>query len=361
MLPIAWPKVRIPLPRSRFDVGLAALIAVFATGWALAISQATAEGGASASDRGLLASPLSPAAPPVAPYALDAALREFAEAALWRGESGEVRVVVPDPDTGIARPEAIPGDVDIGYRPAEDPDAAPARAPASPGVWNIVVQVRDAMRAVPDLLVLRPVPAREVRGGRIGSYVVGDWPAPAATGPGSGPAYAPPRGLIRVTPENLHLSVSRHFVLGDFLTKGQEDVWPKYVVLSPRLLDKLELTIQELEAAGIPVHNVGVVSGFRTPRYNVRGGDPRGRGAFSRHMYGDAADIYIDNEGNGQMDDLSGDGRADLTDARLIAEAAERVEEKYPHLVGGIGIYRPVRGAHSGFVHIDTRGYRARW
>jgi uncharacterized protein YcbK (DUF882 family) len=29
--------------------------------------------------------------------------------------------------------------------------------------------------------------------------------------------------------------------------------------------------------------------------------------------------------------------------------------------VGGIGVYRPRPGAHSGFVHIDTRGTRARW
>jgi len=360
-VPIVVLHIRVPLPRSRFDLGLAALIVVFAAGWTVAISQAAAEGGAPAATRGLLANPLGPAAPPAAPYALDAALRYFAEQALWRGESGEVRVVVPDPGSGIARPEAVPGDVEVGYRPVDDPDATPVGAPTSPGVWNVVVQVRDAMRAVPDLQVLRPVPATELRAGRMGSYIVGDWPTPAATGPGSGAAYSPPRGLIRVTPENVHLPVSRHFVLGDFLTKGQDDVWPKYLVLSPRLLDKLELTIQELEAAGIPVRNVGVVSGFRTPQYNVRGGDPRGRGTFSRHMYGDAADIYIDNDGNGQMDDLTGNGRVEVTEGRLIAEAAERVEQKHPHLVGGIGVYPPVRGAHSGFVHIDTRGYRARW
>jgi hypothetical protein len=222
------------------------------------------------------------------------------------------------------------------------------------------VQTRGALRAVPDLLVLAPVPAGEIRGGRIGSYLIGEWPT-RRTGRAAGPAYDPPRGLVQVTPQNMNLPVSRHFVLGDFLTKGQDDVWPKYVVISPRLLDKLELTIQELEAAGVTVTNVGVVSGFRTPHYNMRGGDPRGRGALSRHMYGDAADIFIDNNRNGQMDDLNGDGRVDIRDSRMIAEAAERVERRYPHLVGGIGVYPPRRGAHSGFVHIDTRGYRARW
>ncbi len=360
-MPVAVLRARIRLPRSPFDLALIAVIAAFAVGWTFAISRAVDEGGGPASRTALLASPLGSAAPPAAPYALDAALRQFAETAQWRGESGEVRIVVPDPGTGIARPEAVPGDIGVGYRPVDDPASVPARTPGSPGVWNVVLQVRNAMRAVPDLLVLRPVPAGEVRGGRIGSYLIGEWPTPPPTGTGSGRAYEPPRGLIQVTPENLHLPVSRHFVLGDFLTKGQEEVWPKYLVLSPRLLDKLELTIQELEAAGIPVRNVGVVSGFRTPHYNVRGGDPQGRGTFSRHMYGDAADIFIDNEGDGQMDDLTGDGRVTVADGQVIAEAAERVERRHPHLVGGIGVYRPVPGAHSGFVHIDTRGYRARW
>jgi len=36
--------------------------------------------------------------------------------------------------------------------------------------------------------------------------------------------------------------------LRDFLTKDQPNVWPKYLLLNPKLLDKLELTIQELEA-----------------------------------------------------------------------------------------------------------------
>jgi hypothetical protein len=78
-------------------------------------------------------------------------------------------------------------------------------------------------------------------------------------------------------------------------------------------------------------------------------------------MYGDASDIAIDNDYDGCMDDLTGDGRADVNDARIIARAAEAVEEAYPHLIGGVGIYRPVAGSHCGMVHLDTRGHRARW
>jgi hypothetical protein len=44
----------------------------------------------------------------------------------------------------------------------------------------------------------------------------------------------------------------------------------------------------------------------------------------------------------------------------VVCAAVERVEARYPELVGGCGIY-PGNGAHGPFVHVDARGYRARW
>jgi uncharacterized protein YcbK (DUF882 family) len=234
-----------------------------------------------------------------------------------------------------------------------------ADRPTDAGVWNVIVRMADAIREVPDLSLITLVPLSQKRSGRIGEYLIGEWPFETGGKPPSA-AYEPPAGLVRVTAENQDIQVSEHFKLRDFLTKGQADVWPKYVAMSPRLLDKLELTIDALDAMGHPVVDVGVISGFRTPTYNVAGGDPRGRGALSRHMYGDAMDFYVDNDGDGRMDDLNGDGRIDSDDGRVIVRAAERVEKEHPSLIGGIGLYSPT-GAHSGFVHIDTRGYRARW
>ena len=68
------------------------------------------------------------------------------------------------------------------------------------------------------------------------------------------------------------------------------------------------------------------MSGFRTPSYNSGGGETGGRADLSRHMYGDASDIWIDNDRNGAMDDLNKDGKVDIGDARLMLEAVERVE-----------------------------------
>ena len=201
-------------------------------------------------------------------------------------------------------------------------------------------------------------PFSEKVNGRIGSYHMGNWPYEGRT-PAS-PFYANPRGFIEVTAENFRTRVSEHFSLGQFVTKDQLGVWPRYVVLERRLLDKLELTIDELARRGHPVRGLFVMSGFRTPEYNEQGVGAGGRSAISRHQFGDAADVYPDDAGRGRMDDLNRDGRVDLKDARILASAAEAVEAKHPELVGGIGIY-PATSAHGPFVHIDARGYRARW
>jgi len=227
-----------------------------------------------------------------------------------------------------------------------------AGIPGRPGVYRILTDARQAL----SLIVLTPFSAKI--NGRIGSYRMGEWPyerrAPRD------PSYENPSGFIEVTPENFGTHVSEHFTLGQFVTKGQDDVWPKYVALDRRLVDKLELTIDELARRGHPVGGLVVMSGFRTPDYNEAGGNPAGRSAVSRHMYGDAADVFPDETGLGRMEDLNGDGRIDLRDAAFLGAAADAVEARHPELAGGIGVY-PGNGAHGPFVHIDARGKRARW
>lgn len=224
--------------------------------------------------------------------------------------------------------------------------------PSRPGVYRWLIDARQALT----LIVLTPFSAKV--DGRIGGYRMGMWPferrAPRD------PAYENPPGFIEVTPENFGTHVSEHFTLGQFVTKGQDDVWPKYVALDRRLVDKLELTIDELAREGHRVSSLAVMSGFRTPDYNESGGDPAGRSAVSRHLYGDAADVYPDGSGRGWIADLNGDGRRDVRDARIVAAAAEQVEARHPDLAGGIGVY-PGSASHGPFVHIDARGRRARW
>ncbi|HVF15993.1 MAG TPA: hypothetical protein VNA21_03755 [Steroidobacteraceae bacterium] len=199
---------------------------------------------------------------------------------------------------------------------------------------------------------------RDKIAGSVGNYRIGFFPE--ERGRATSEAYENPEGFIEVTRENQDTRISQHFRLRDFLTHDQAEVWPKYLVLREPLIDKLELVIQELEDDGIPVRNVKVLSGFRTPQYNLGLGDGSGRARDSRHQFGDAADIYIDSNNNDRMDDLNGDGRVNVRDTRVILAAVERVEKKYPDLVGGTGLYHAT-GAHGPFAHIDVRGSRARW
>lgn len=363
---MAWasnprPAGLTPTGERTFAVGLAAFVVVFVWGWTYALrrelqARPTTTTVARYSAQ-IARNPLAASAPPVAAFAFDELVRQVAaELAPYEGFSGRVRLVVLEPGDTLPLPDSLAPGARILLRDPRGRIADPRQPPA--GVWNLLLQMRDALRPIGDFAVARLVPLSERRDGRLGRYLIGTWPYERGTPPRA--IYRPPTGLIEVTPANVDLRVSEHFRLGDFLTKGQTGIWPKYVALSPRLLDKLELTIQEVERSGRPVDHVFVVSGFRTPYYNEYGGDPSGRGALSRHMYGDAADIAIDNDRNGCMDDLTGDGRVDVRDARWLARMAERVEQRYPSLVGGIGVYAPT-GAHCGFVHIDTRGYRARW
>lgn len=205
---------------------------------------------------------------------------------------------------------------------------------------------------------IKLIPFAEKARGRLGAYHIGFWPSERGKKRSTADH---PKGFIEVTPENQETRVSEHFRLRDFLTHNQKQVWPKYLVLEERLVDKLELVIDDLEQRGIRVSHVNVMSGFRTPQYNSLGvGRKGGRARDSRHQYGDAADVFVDNNRDGRMDDLNRDGRVDSRDAKVLLESIERVEKRHPDLVGGAGLYRATK-AHGPFVHVDVRGTKARW
>jgi uncharacterized protein YcbK (DUF882 family) len=290
-----------------------------------------------------------------------------------RGISGALRVVIAPPGERLdpshlpvwpgrweeghrwAAVHAPAGPAVLGEPTVEEDEAShdlvpgEIRTPVEPGVWRL----RDA--DVGEVFVITQTPASGQRGTHLNGYHIGIYPT---AGSGRSDGYAPPSGFIEVTPQNRDLRISENFTLGEFVTKDQFDVWPKYVALDPRLLDKLELVLQELNAMGIRADRMHVMSGFRTPQYNGPGGD--GRAALSRHMWGDAADVWVDGLGDGRMDDLNGDGRVDHDDATVILRAVERVERRYPELIGGAGTY-PGNEVRGPYIHIDVRGAHSRW
>lgn len=257
-----------------------------------------------------------------------------------RGRSGQLRVrIIPPRDVGallVAPIASLLG------------EAAFKR----PSVWSVADSLgRDLFH----FITLLPFESKQ--NGKVGVYRVGRWPA--ESGRLLNEAYRLPEGFIEVTAENQETRVSTHFRLRDFLTKDQATVWPKALVLDERLLDKLELILIELRAAGHKAPGLTVMSGFRTPQYNARG-TRAGRATNSRHQYGDAADVFVDANGDGRMDDLNRDGKVNLLDAQAFLKLVDRVERKYPELTGGAGLYRAT-SSHGPYVHVDARGERIRW
>lgn len=350
-----------PLRGGRFGAGLSArgerwfervawaVVVLFAIAWAWSIVAARGRRPTPGASRAAIVTPatasvaaaLTTANRPSTAYLTDVLMTRLAD---LRGASGKVRVVVHAPGEPVA--PQLPG--------VTTADGNPSSA-----IERLALRVGDAIRPVADLNVLTLTPLSARRNGRIGLYFVGTWPTEQGAVAARG-NYAPPRGLIQVTPATQETPLSEHLRLRDFFTHDQVDVWPKYVVVDPRIVDKDELVLAELGKRGISARGVHIMSGFRTPQYNAGGGDPRGRAGLSRHMYGDANDLWIDNTGGGQMDDLNHDGRRDIRDAQVVCDAVERVEQAHPELVGGCGVY-PGNGAHGPFTHIDARGYRARW
>ena len=330
---------------------------LFAFGWTWTVAEARTAGGTGASGASagaVVASALTNPDAPTAAFVTDAAM----DAMLPKGLSGKLRAVFSLPGATIGDDAAEHAGVgDTALTVVGDVATPAGRAPARTGIFQAAVKVREAVRPVAGYNVVTLVPYERLQGGRVGTYMLGSWPASSASKRGD---YSRPEGFIEVTPQNQNTQISEHFRLRDFLTKNQHNVWPKYLVVRMKNIDKVEATLNELGRRGVNTRVVKVLSGFRTPSYNAGGGNTSGRAKLSRHMYGDAADIFIDVDGNGNMDDLNGDGKVNIGDSRMICEAVEAVERNHPELIGGCGVY-PGTSSHGPFAHIDTRGYRARW
>jgi hypothetical protein len=225
-------------------------------------------------------------------------------------------------------------------------------APLAPGLYPIQVVTADGRDSV-TLQAFVVVPFDGLQGEVLNGYRIGRYPAK----PRGVSSYTLPVGFVEVTRENEDVLVSPHFRLKQFLCK-QPSGERKYVVLNERLLVALEYVLARVNAAGFRATSLHVMSGYRTPAYNTSLGNVR----FSQHQLGSAADIFIDENGDGRMDDLNGDGRSDVRDAdvlyRIIDAASARPEGQ--GLIGGIGKYPPT-AAHGPFVHVDVRPGHARW
>lgn len=238
---------------------------------------------------------------------------------------------------------------------AVDAGGAQLRASDQPGLE--VLEVRNGLSGeICRINVFTLVPAARInKDGLLNGYRIGRYQQEPLHGLD---IYRPPTGFVEVTAANLDTRLSPNFKLRQFVTKQAGD-FPKYLILRAGLLLNLESILATLNREGHSTSSFVIMSGYRTPYYNHAIGNV----PYSRHVYGGAADFYIDeNPADGVMDDLNGDGRLDQDDARWLASFIDHMSGRgdFGPRIGGLGVYGPTT-AHGPFVHVDVRGTRARW
>jgi uncharacterized protein YcbK (DUF882 family) len=224
---------------------------------------------------------------------------------------------------------------------------AEVNAPVKAGFYRLALLRGDQLRIIDGLTLAVLVPFKEKEGTMLNGYRIGTYLAEKLAG-----NQEPPAGFLEITERDVDLPITKHLRVGDFLSHDNQQMWPRYTAVSPRLLDKLELVIAEItrwHGSNAPLTlALDVHSGFRSPSHNSR---IRRAARDSQHQYGDAADVIMDANGDGKLTSL---------DSRLVGLAVEIVELKHPELVGGLGVYTSGH-ARTTYVHIDARGTRARW
>ena len=226
------------------------------------------------------------------------------------------------------------------------------QAPTDPGHHHLIATSETGEDMHLHLVVMR---RREAGDDQINGYRIGEYPSEPYRGQEN---YRAPEYFVEVADGVEDIPLSPHFTLGQFLCKQDVGEGPAYLVVSERLVVKLENILEAANERGWRTDGFTVMSGYRTPAYNAG----LGNGRHSRHIYGGAADIFIDTDGNGVMDDLNGDGVLDRQDAAALYDLVDGMaasgHEDWRE--GGLGEYGP-NAHHGAFVHVDERGWRARW
>jgi hypothetical protein len=226
-------------------------------------------------------------------------------------------------------------------------------APDEPGLYSLLLEHPGTGQSTRlNLFVGYPVAA--IDEARLNGYRIGQLPPSHKKYPS---LYRAPEAYFELTPDNVDTLLSPHFTLRQFLCKQESD-YPKYLVLRESLLLLLEGLVEAVRESGYAVDTLGVISGYRTPWYNKSIGNV----SNSRHVYGDAFDFFVDVDGDGRMDDLDGSGQRDRGDVDRLADIVDGFMRQPDNaaLIGGMGRYYKT-SRHGGFMHVDTRGFMARW
>jgi len=136
-------------------------------------------------------------------------------------------------------------------------------------------------------------------------------------------------------------------ILGNNTIRDLTSPGPKFEDKTPVLLNKKVLykyieMCDALKKMGHNPDNIKITAGHRHPKHN----DSEGGAYTSKHITGDALDFDVG--------DVNTNGTADMEDKLIVYEILNR---QVIRSTGGIGKY----SWHPHGLHIDVRGYRARW
>ena len=226
------------------------------------------------------------------------------------------------------------------------PNSIAIYAPENAGFYNLVLSNDETSKHLL-VIVKKPFNANNKP---LNNYQIGLYPTPYK----GYTQYSAPNGFIEIFEKDLSRQLTPHVQVKNIICK-QVSGFPKYIYVNNGGLMMLEELLKFVQSEGIKVSKFAFISGYRTPHYNRS----IGNGKHSRHQYGDAFDLYIDEDSNGRMDDLNGDGKLTVADVDVLYKVFEKFQ-KQSRYHGGIGRYRPA-SHHGGFVHIDNRGFTARW
>jgi hypothetical protein len=237
------------------------------------------------------------------------------------------------------------------------------------GSAPILFSGTSALTLIPGLLFDRS------GAGQLEDYPIGVYPSETATGAPSivrdhANAYAPPRLFYRID-ESTGLSILAPHVslvlLNPPAISGEEgESAVRYIAFDKRMERFWSAFNQIAMEEGLDAHGLRVLRGYVSPNERARlARQGVELSEFSRHLYGDAVAIVLDNNRDTyrtepRMGDLNKDGRGDLADVEILAAVAEKTM-KETGMWGGVGICSAFEGpgpsTGSPYLHIDLRGW----
>ena len=247
--------------------------------------------------------------------------------------------------------------IELGGKIYESSSSFTWQAHAESGHYQAVIKEKNSDDSASEIkinvFVLHPY--QEKKGQYLENFRIGNYPEIPAD---KRKHYSKPKGFLKIDESLLELKLTPHFTMNQFLTRQSEKL-PQFIAIQESLLLKLEFFLEEVNKAGYAAETFGIVSMYRSPYFNKKLGNNTD---FSRHLFGDAADIYIDNSGDEWMDDLNADGNSTRADADILYNLAVKFDQKeeFAQLQGGLSSYKG-NGVRGPFLHIDTRGFHVNW